>query len=49
MSLLLDTGIVYAYYDRSDRWHQRARVLVQAERGLLLPASILPELLPSPC
>jgi hypothetical protein len=44
VSLLLDTGIVYAYYDRSDRWHARARKLIQGERrGLLLPAPIIPE------
>jgi predicted nucleic acid-binding protein len=44
MSLLLDTGIVYAYYDRSDRWHTRARTLIENEgRGLLLPAPVIPE------
>ena len=44
MSLLLDTGIVYAYYDRSDSWHARARRLIQSEqRGLILPAPIIPE------
>lgn len=44
MSVLLDTGIVYAYYDRSDRWHARARTLVQGEqRGLILPAPVVPE------
>jgi predicted nucleic acid-binding protein len=44
MSVLLDTGIVYAYYDRSDRWHVRARSLLQGEqRGLILPAPVIPE------
>lgn len=44
MSLLLDTGIVYAYYDRSDRWHAKARALLRAEaRGLILPAPVIPE------
>jgi predicted nucleic acid-binding protein len=44
MSVLLDTGIVYAYYDRSDRWHDRARTLIQGEqRGLILPAPVIPE------
>ncbi len=44
MSVLLDTGIVYAYYDRSDRWHARARALVEREqRGLVLPAPVIPE------
>jgi predicted nucleic acid-binding protein len=44
MSVLLDTGIVYAYYDRSDAWHDRARALVQQEqRGLILPGPVIPE------
>jgi predicted nucleic acid-binding protein len=44
MSLLLDTGIVYAYYDRSDQWHQRALTLLRAEQhGLILPAPVVPE------
>lgn len=44
MSLLLDTGIVYAYYDRSDHWHARSRALLQGrERGLILPAPVIPE------
>lgn len=44
MSVLLDTGIVYAYYDRSDQWHAPARTLVEGEhRGLILPAPIIPE------
>ncbi len=45
MSVLLDTGIVYAYYDRSDRWHASARTLIVAEqRGLILPAPVIPEI-----
>jgi uncharacterized protein len=45
VSVLLDTGIVYAYYDRSDRWHARARALVGGEqRGLILPAPVIPEI-----
>ncbi len=44
MSFLLDTGMVYAYYDRSDGWHARARALLQGkERGLILPAPVIPE------
>ena len=44
MPVLIDSGIVYAYYDRSDRWHERARALIQGEqRGLILPAPVLPE------
>jgi predicted nucleic acid-binding protein len=44
VSVLLDTGIVYAYYDRSDSWHERARALIQGEqRGLILPGPVVPE------
>jgi predicted nucleic acid-binding protein len=45
VSLLLDSGIVYAYYDRSDDWHVRARTLLRAEpHGLILPAPVIPEI-----
>lgn len=44
MAVLLDSGIVYAYYDRSDRWHRSAVELVRAELGaLMLPAPVVPE------
>jgi predicted nucleic acid-binding protein len=44
MSVLLDTGVVYAYYDRSDRWHTRARRFIEREqRGLILPSPVIPE------
>lgn len=44
MSVILDTGIVYAYYDRSDLWHARARALIRREaRGLILPVPVIPE------
>lgn len=44
MSLLLDTGIVCACYDRSDAWHDRARRLLEAEaHGLILPSPVIPE------
>jgi uncharacterized protein len=44
VSVLLDTGIVYAYYDRSDAWHARARAFIEGEhRGLILPAPVIPE------
>jgi predicted nucleic acid-binding protein len=44
MSVLLDTGVVYAYYDRSDRWHPKARSLILTEqRGLILPSPVIPE------
>jgi hypothetical protein len=45
VSVLLDSGIVYAYYDRSDRWHARARKLVEGEEGgLIVPAPVIPEI-----
>lgn len=44
MAVLLDTGIVYAYYDRNDRWHAAAASLLSSETGgLLLPAPVVPE------
>lgn len=44
MAVLLDTGILYAYYDRSDAWHARAVGLVRAEEGgLIVPAPVVPE------
>ena len=44
MSILLDTGIVYAYYDRGDAWHARARAVIEgAASGLILPAPVVPE------
>lgn len=43
--VLLDTGIVYASYDRSDRWHRRAVKLIRSEKGsLILPSPVIPEL-----
>lgn len=44
MALLLDTGIVYAYYDASDRWHEVAVQLLAREAGkLVLPGPAIPE------
>ncbi len=44
MAVLLDSGILYAYYDRSDRWHRAAVELITAELGrLLLPSPVVPE------
>ncbi|MEX2270670.1 MAG: PIN domain-containing protein [Vicinamibacterales bacterium] len=44
MPVVLDTGIVYAYYDRSDDWHARAKALLIAESGsLVLPEPVIPE------
>jgi predicted nucleic acid-binding protein len=45
MAVILDTGIVFAYYDRSDGWHRRAVDLIDAEEGeLIIPAPVIPEL-----
>lgn len=44
MAILLDTGILYAYYDRRDRWHLVSRQLIESELGgLVIPAPVLPE------
>jgi predicted nucleic acid-binding protein len=44
MTVLLDTGILYAYYDRRDNWHDAAQHLIASEvRGLIIPAPVLPE------
>lgn len=44
MAVLLDTGILYAYYDRRDRWHRASRRLIETEAGgLIVPAPVIPE------
>ena len=44
MSVLLDTGIVYAYYDADDDWHEAALGVFEGEDGpFLLPAPVIPE------
>jgi uncharacterized protein len=44
VAILLDTGILYAYYDRADAWHARSLEIVRAERGqLIVPAPVIPE------
>ncbi len=44
MAVLLDTGIVYAFYDGDDSWHKRARQLFKDEQGaLIIPAPVIPE------
>jgi len=41
---LVDTGILYAMFDRSDRWHARALAFVNGYRGrLLVAACAVPE------
>ena len=43
-SCLVDTGIVYAIYDRSDDWHARAMDFTAAYRGrLALATCAIPE------
>jgi predicted nucleic acid-binding protein len=45
VTLLLDTGAAYAYYDRDDRWHDAMRAAIDAEPGALaLPAVVIPEI-----
>jgi hypothetical protein len=40
----LDNGVLFAGYDRRDRWHDAARELLQAEaRELILPRPTIPE------
>jgi uncharacterized protein len=44
VAVLPDTGILFAYYDRRDRWHQVSRKLIESEAGgLLIPSPVLPE------
>jgi hypothetical protein len=41
--MLLDSGMLIAYYNRRDEWHQVAVGLLDAEEILLLPAPVIPE------
>jgi predicted nucleic acid-binding protein len=44
VAILLDSGILYAYYDRRDSWHSSSRKLIEAEvGGLIVPAPVIPE------
>jgi predicted nucleic acid-binding protein len=44
VAVLLDTGILYAYYDRGDAWHARSLEVVRSEQGqLIVPAPVIPE------
>jgi uncharacterized protein len=43
VAVLLDAGIVYAFYDGDDDWHLRARDLFATERGLIIPSPVIPE------
>lgn len=43
-SCLVDTGILYALFAVDDRWHERARLFVNAYPGkLILAACVIPE------
>jgi predicted nucleic acid-binding protein len=45
MAVLLDTGVVYAGYDRRDRHHAEARELLREQaRELILPTPTVPEI-----
>ena len=40
MSAVLDTGIIYAYYDQRDAWHTRSVDFIRSEQGdLIVPAT----------
>lgn len=43
MAVLLDTGILYAYYDRSDSWHEPSVDLLRGEKELIVPAPVIPK------
>ncbi len=44
MALLLDAGILYAYYDKRDAWHAASLELFRAEQGgLVVPAPVIVE------
>ena len=44
MAVLLDSGILYASYDRGDDWHSRAIAILKREKGqLIVPAPVIPE------
>ncbi|HEX7183863.1 MAG TPA: PIN domain-containing protein [Thermoanaerobaculia bacterium] len=44
MAVLLDTGVLFAYYDRRDVWHPASRKLIEAEAGgLIVPVPVISE------
>jgi hypothetical protein len=44
VAILLDSGILYALYDRRDAWHRAALELAQQEKGgLVVPTPVIPE------
>ena len=41
---VLDAGFLYAIYDASDAWHERALALLKSARsGLVVPGPVIPE------
>ncbi len=45
MSLVADSGALYALYDAGDRHHRRVREVVEEAAGpIVVPAAVLPEL-----
>lgn len=44
MAVLLDTGVLYAYYDQKDLWHSASRKLMEGGSWpLIVPAPVIPE------
>jgi uncharacterized protein len=44
VAVLLDTGVLFAYYDRRDAWHPASRGLIESEAGgLIVPAPVISE------
>ena len=44
MTVLADTGALYALVNRSDAWHQRVRTWWESSREpILVPATVIPE------
>ncbi len=44
MTVLLDAGVLYAFYDRKDSWHERTVKLFRDEEGpLIIPSPVIPE------
>lgn len=44
MTVLLDTGAIYAMADRDDAWHERVKSLLDQHPGpFLVPITVLPE------
>ncbi|AWR87890.1 type II toxin-antitoxin system VapC family toxin [Meiothermus taiwanensis] len=41
--MLLDSGILVAYYNRRDEWHHAVARLLDEREILLLPAPVIPE------